>query len=189
MVTRNTLIGLIAALVLVAAACSGGDRPSFDEAVEGDDSTTTTAASGDESGGGDSGSDSTTDDTTADATPEPTEVPLVKMDPPPPPDTTLPPQPTAEDALAVYLGVQLSSPFKGDCANKPDGDTSQTLCYVTDGVTWTVGLNETDPWYVIVVSQVEGGWLVTEASTAGAPPAEGDPAPPAEGDPATEEGA
>ena len=52
---------------------------------------------------------------------------------------------------------------------------------MTDNITWTVGLNESDPWYLMVVTQVEGGWVVTEVNLWGPPP----PA----GDPATEEGA
>jgi hypothetical protein len=169
-VTRKTLIGLAAALLLVAAACSSDDRPTFDDAVEEGESTATTAAGDDSSAASD-----TTEETTADATPEVTPPPLVKMDPPPVPDASIPPQPTAEDALAVYAGLQLEAAFVGDCANKPDGDTSPTLCYVTDNVTWSVGPSDTEPWYLIVVTQIEGGWVVTEANLWGPPPPAADP--------------
>jgi hypothetical protein len=174
--TRKSLIGLVAAVLLLAAACAGDD-PSFEESTEDGNSSSTTQGSASDGESGD-GSDG---EATEEATPEATEVPLVKVDPPPAPDPNFPPQPTAEDAIAVYAGIELQSPFIGDCANKPDGDPSQTLCYITDNITWSVGLNENTLWYLMVVSQVEGGWVVSEVNLWGPP------LPPA--DPATEEGA
>ena len=167
MVIRKSLIGLAAATVLLAAACSSDDRPTFDEAVEeGETTTTSEGASSDDS----SADDTASEDATEEATPESTPPPLVKMDPPPVPNPDLPPQPTAEDALAVYAGLQLEAAFVGDCANKPDGDTSPTLCYVTDGFTWSVGPSDAEPWYLIVVTQTENGWVVTESNLWGPPP-------------------
>ena len=177
MVTRKTLIGLVAAVILLAAACAGDD-PTFEEAAEDGSTSSTTAASGES--GGDESADGD-GETAEESTTTTTLVPLVKVDPPPPPDTSIPPQPTAEDALAVYTGLSLDAQFKGDCANKADGDTSATLCYITDGITYSVGPSENELWYVMIVSQVDGGWVVTEVTLWALPPLPGDPA--------TEEGA
>jgi hypothetical protein len=178
-VTRKTLIGLAAAIVLVAAACSGGDRPEFDEGTETEDT-----SSGEEAASsGDTTSTTAADSGEPTASPTAAEPTLTRIEPPPQPSPDFPPSPTAEDALAVYTIVSLDLDFVGDCANKLDSDPSPTLCYVTDNVTWTLGTLQTDPWYTVTVVQNEDGWVVTQVDLWTFNP----PAP--EGDPASEEGA
>jgi hypothetical protein len=172
-------ITLLVVLALIGVAC-GGDDPEFADEGSGDGAATDDGSEGD-TPGGDSADGSATDDGSgggvalddgsgdgapvgpADPTPTPAAASTLP-NPLPAPNLDIG-QPTAEDAVFLYVVAELGVSYVGDCRNlDPAEYETGTYCSVIDGSSYTLGQAPDLVEATIVVAEGGDGWVVQSAS-------------------------
>lgn len=181
--TRALLaLALIVTLALIGAAC-GGDDPEFADDDAGDGAETDDGSGGGVAADGDSADGSAADDgsgggvaiddgsgdgdgaqgDSGDPTPTPATASTLP-DPLPAPSSEIG-QPTAEDAVFLYVVAELGVSYVGDCRNLAVADyQTGTYCSVIEGTSYTLGQAPDLVEATIVVAEGGDGWVVQSAS-------------------------